>query len=304
MQSPALRFKSVLACPPVVPLPAQLHPLDPDELVPPGPPEAGVAALSPVELSPVERAKAPADRRRLRGRTIPVVALDDPTRARMWRIFERYYVDVTPERFRSDLDAKHSVILLEDARDGSLQGFSTIQVLERELEGRRFRAIYSGDTVLETGYWGQGALRRAFVRFMFLQKLRRPFTPLYWFLLSKGYRTYLLMARNVVRFWPRHGQATPAREARRLDLLAREKFGDAWNPASGVVQFDQCLGRVRPGVVPLPPELRDDPDVRFFHQANPGHADGDELCCLGRLELVTCLWSALKFARGLWPLRR
>jgi hypothetical protein len=218
----------------------------------------------------------------------------------MWRVFEHYYVDVTWDRFCTDLNGKHSVILLEDGEDGGVQGFSTLQVLEREVEGHRFRALYSGDTVLEAGYWGQGALRRAFVRFMWLQKLRRPLTPLYWFLLTKGYRTYLLMARNTVSFFPRHDRATPPLAAKILDALAREKFGAAWRPERGIIQFDECQGRVRPGAVALPPELLGEPHVRFFLQANPGHALGDELCCLARLDLATCLHAAGKFVRGLW----
>jgi hypothetical protein len=38
--------------------------------------------------------------------------------------------------------------------------------------------------------------------------------------------------------------------------------------------------RLRPGVADLTPQRLRDPHVRFFVERNPGHAGGDELCCL------------------------
>jgi len=263
--------------------------------------QTAVPLPPPDEVSePPKPAAPPGPRRKLRGRVVPIAALDDLSIQAMWHIFERYYVDVTAERFRADLASKHSVILMQDAQSGAIKGFSTVQLFDREVSGRRIRVLFSGDTVLEAGYWGQGTLRRGFVRVMFLEKLRHPFTPLYWFLLSKGYRTYLLLARNVVSFWPRYDAATPPAIAQLIGTLAQEKFGKAWLPEQGVVRFEQSLGRVKPGAVPLTADLQEDPHVRFFHEANPGHGDGDELCCLGKLDLATCLHSARKFVRGLW----
>ena len=37
-------------------------------------------------------------------------------------------------------------------------------------------------------------------------------------------------------------------------------------------------------MAPIDPTLLSVPDIRFFVERNPGHVDGDELCCLGRID--------------------
>jgi hypothetical protein len=202
----------------------------------------------------------------------------------MWGLFERYYDDVERGRFERDLAEKQDVILLRDRADGSLQGFSTLQVIDDRAGERRFVAVYSGDTVVAEGYWGQSALQVAFVRFVMKCKLRHPTVPVYWYLISKGYKTYLLLTRNFPAYHPRHDRETPPFEAAILDLLGRRKFGDAWKPERGILHFEERLGRLRAGIAPIDPALLSDPDVRFFDEKNPRHAEGDELCCLGRVD--------------------
>jgi hypothetical protein len=48
-------------------------------------------------------------------------------------------------------------------------------------------------------------------------------------------------------------------------------------------------------VAPIDTGLLERPDIRFFVAKNPGHAKGDELCCLGRVDagLVSTFMSRL-----------
>ena len=201
------------------------------------------------------------------------------------------------DRFERDLLGKQHVILLFDAADDALQGFSTLEVYTRTLEGRTFAVVYSGDTIIAPGYWGQTALGVAFVRFVLACKLRRPILPLYWFLISKGYKTFFLLSHNFPEYWPRHDQPTPARPAAILSYLATDKFGGAFLPARGILHFDPPLGRLRAGVAPIEPALLADPEVRFFVEKNPGHEQGDELCCLGRIDLRMGLFYLSRLVR-------
>jgi hypothetical protein len=235
---------------------------------------------------------------RLFARTRPVRRLSPGERDALWAIFARYYADVRREAFERDLDRKQDIILLHDSGDRSLQGFSTLEVYRRALGGRRFVAVYSGDTIIEEAYWGQSALQRAFVRYLLRTWLRTPWLPAYWFLISKGYKTYLLLARNFPGHWPRAARATPPRAQAILDLLARDKFGEAY--ADGILRFDVCPGRLKEGVAPIDPSLLADPAVRFFVQRNPGHARGDELCCLGEVgPAFPAYFAARQVAKGL-----
>lgn len=222
----------------------------------------------------------------LEARIVPVATLDEGTMDAMWRLFQAHYDDTTRDVFERDLAEKRDVILARDGTDGSLQGFSTLTWVRRESRGRRFIAIFSGDTIIAPPYWGQKALQNAFGRYITRTMLAHPFTPVYWFLVSKGYKTYLLLTRNFPEHWPRHDKPMPAWHRAALDALARERFGDAWDPAAGVVRAHAGSGRLREGIAPVDAALLTRPDVRFFHEANPHHARGDELACLGRVSLA------------------
>ncbi len=237
---------------------------------------------------------------KLTARVTPRAALGPEARAAMWAVFARYYDAVTRASFERDLDKKQHVILLRDSGDGSIQGFSTIEVYSRLLRGKRCEVIFSGDTIIDEAYWGQQALQRAFATFLYLHKLKRPRTPVYWFLISKGYRTYVLMSRNFSSYWPRHDAPTPAEEGALLGELAAEKFGSAYDAQRGVLSFPQCEGRLKDGVVPIEESLLQHADIRFFLEKNPHHARGDELCCLGLVDLG-CVWRfSTRALRKLW----
>lgn len=208
----------------------------------------------------------------------------------MWDVFSGYYDDVTRKRFEDDLAPKSHVILLVDGRDGSVQGFSTLEVYDRVIGDRRVVVVYSGDTVVTRPYWGQTVLQRAFLAFVMGRKIAHPLVPVYWFLISKGYKTYLLLARNFPEHWPRHDRPTPPWQSQVLDTLAREKFGTEWKPNLGVLQHPDPLGKLKEGIAPVEDSQLRFPDIRFFVERNPGYVDGDELCCLGRVGID--LWAS------------
>lgn len=233
------------------------------------------------EIIPSPRASG-----RLRGEVVATARLSGAQRDQMWAVFSRYYAAVSREKFEADLAEKPQVILLSDTGDRRIQGFSTLQVYARTLQGRRFLAVYSGDTVTDEAYWGQPALQRTFTRFLIRTKLYNPHLPVYWYLISKGYKTYLLLARNFPTHYPRHDRPTPRFAQAVIDLLSKDKFGDAYRPEQGVLRFETCQGRLKRGVAPVDEALLAFPDIRFFVQQNPRHAEGDELCCLGRVDLA------------------
>ncbi len=233
---------------------------------------------------------------RLRARTVPVRALTPHVQDALWALFARYYADVDRPTFQRDLAAKDHVILLEDPAAG-LAGFSTLQVYDRAVHGRRVVCVFSGDTVIDRAYWGQTALQRAFLAYTMRVKAAHPLTPVYWFLITKGYKTYLLLTRNFPEHWPRHDRPTPAWQAAVMDALARERFGDAWRPDLGLLRFSSPAGRLRDDVAPIDPALLAAPDVAYFAQRNPGHAHGDELVCLGHIGLDLASSYLAKLAR-------
>lgn len=213
----------------------------------------------------------------LRSRTVPTAEVSPAERQAAWEVFERYYERTDRARFDADLDAKDHVILLE--ADGRIVGFSTVCV---EHVGDVV-SVFSGDTVIDAAHHGASALQWAFFRYIASVKARHPRKLVAWFLISKGYKTYLLLARNFPNHWPRRDTPTPPWAQELLVTLARRRFGDALDPERLILRFPPGThDRLRPDVAPT--DGVTDPDVRYFLQANPGHADGDELCCLGLVD--------------------
>ena len=230
-------------------------------------------------------ARPAAPRRALVARTLAVAALDDATRDAAFHLFRVAYEGTSRERFERDLAEKQHIILLHDRATGALKGFST--VLVRQVWSRRGRAtvVFSGDTVIDRAYWGQKQLQLAFARLLASLKVRNPSRPLYWFLISKGYKTYLLLAHAFPRAVPRMG--TPEDPALRavLDELATERFGEQYDRAAGLVRYETPHERVRDGVAPVTEAALANPHVCFFVARNPEHASGVELACLADVRL-------------------
>ena len=149
--------------------------------------------------------------------------------------------------------------------------------------GRPVQVLFSGDTIVDRQSWGDSALAHVWGRLALSLIDRHAGAELYWFLISKGYKTYRFLPLFFHEFYPRHDRPTPAWARTVLDALGRHKFPSAYDATSGVIRADGPKDRLRPGVAELTLERLRDPHVRFFAERNPGHARGDELCCLAPL---------------------
>lgn len=244
-----------------------------------------VRPMSSPSLSLPDLAPARVPRRSLVASTVPVASVDARTRDAAFALFAGAYEGVSRARFERDLAEKQYVILLRDGASGALKGFSTVLVRDVVTGGRATTIVFSGDTVVDRAYWGQKQLQLAFVRLMVALRLRAPRRRLCWFLLSKGWRTYLLLANAFPRSVPRHDVADDAGLRAMLDALASERYGDDYDGAHGVVRHATPHERVRDGVAPVTPALLGNPHVRFFVARNPDHASGVELACLADVRL-------------------
>ncbi len=121
----------------------------------------------------------------------PIRALTEELIEQMYRLMETHYEGVRRERFRADLLEKDRVILLQDPQ-GNVRGFSTLRCYPFTLATAResVRIIFSGDTIIDRRHWGHQALAFAWIWWAGREKAQFPEVPLYWFLISKGPRTY------------------------------------------------------------------------------------------------------------------
>jgi hypothetical protein len=214
-----------------------------------------------------------------------IVATSEISRAEageMFAIFAKHYDCVTPEKFLTDLAEKDCVLMLRD-ECGRICGFSTQKILRVSVGGVRVRAVFSGDTIVDRAHWGEQELGRCWCRYVSAIYAEQPDFPLYWFLISKGYRTYLYLPLFFERFYPNYEAPTPEFEHRVLDAVATAKFPFNYRPEAGVIEFTQSQGQLKPHLAEIPQRRLGQPHVRFFLERNPRFASGCELACLAEI---------------------
>jgi len=219
----------------------------------------------------------------LKGMLLPVHAVTPAQCETMFQLLERYYENVNRADFLADLAEKQWVIMLLDPRSEELCGFSTQMLMRVAVGGANVTALFSGDTIVAREHWGNIALARTWGRLALKLIDEHPSQELYWFLISKGYKTYRFLPLFFHEFFPRNDAATPDWACRLIDRFGVFKYPHAYDPARGVIRAGLQKDRLRPGVAdPTPQRLRD-PHVRCFVERNPGYVQGEELCCLAPL---------------------
>ena len=212
-------------------------------------------------------------------------ALNATTRDRMFDLMLTCYDGMDRERFEDDLADKDEVILLYD-EPGRLHGFSTQKELTVDVSGRTVRGIFSGDTVISPEAWGSGELFRRFAQ-TYCKRAESLFEEtgetLYWFLISKGQRTYRILPTFYKTFYPNRKAETPTKVQEVMDAYAIQLFGNDYAEVDGVLRYKESKDTLRPGIAePDAGHLRQ-PDVRFFVEKNPGWSLGHDLVCITSL---------------------
>jgi hypothetical protein len=216
-----------------------------------------------------------------RGRLVHVEELNSGQRDQMFALMDRHYRNMVRARFEEDLAEKQWVILVLD--DQELCGFSTQVLLSADAAGRPIRVLFSGDTIIDRQHWGDPALAHIWGRLALSLIDAYPHDALYWFLISKGYKTYRYLPLFFREFYPRPDMSTPAWASEVIDCLGRTRFPESYDARRGIVRAQNSKDYLREGIAPVTPQRLRDPFVGFFVERNPGHVHGEELCCIAPL---------------------
>jgi hypothetical protein len=200
--------------------------------------------------------------------------------AAMYALLSAHFEGVTAAQFDSDIAEKNWAILIQ--RGGELLGFTTLLAYETMIDAEPVSVIYSGDTIVSPAAWNTSALPRGWIESVAHLRRRYPRGRYLWLLITSGFRTYRFLPVFWCEFYPRHDAAASPGWQRMVDQLAGERFGERYDPASGIVRLDHPQ-RLRGGLAGIPAGRNDDPHVAFFAARNPGHACGDELVCVTEL---------------------
>ncbi|KAF0808901.1 hypothetical protein A167_02368 [Alcanivorax sp. S71-1-4] len=218
----------------------------------------------------------------------------------MYEIFCHYYHNTSLDLFLRDLSKKQGLFLIRRRSDQRIVGFSTLAVLTLRDGRRTVRGVFSGDTIIEREYWGSRALQTQFFLRMLWLRVRYPFTPLFWLLISKGYKTYLLLANNFFRFYPNPAGDDPRHQSL-VEQYCEHMFPGSYDPQRRLLDFGDDYQRLRENVADITDDMRERfPRIAFFETRNPSWRQGTELPCLGQLGYSDLLRYLFRFVAKQW----
>ncbi len=217
----------------------------------------------------------------MKGTVVKRSDVGEDTRRSMYELFSTQFEQVSYEQFISDLEEKNWVLLLR-RDDDSLGGFSCMHFYDVTIDGKDLTVVYSGDTVVSNDTWGDSALSYYWMGAIdYLRRLHKK-ERVYWFLLVSGYRTYRFLPVYSDYYFPRYDRPTPADVQSIMHAVARDRFGDRYDPETGIVHLE-APPVLREEYRGIPENRLADPHIAFFAERNPEHEQGDELVCFSVL---------------------
>ncbi|MGE5543363.1 MAG: hypothetical protein ACM3UW_00170 [Bacillota bacterium] len=211
-----------------------------------------------------------------------VLSVDELTEAdikQMYNLMIKYYANLDPEIFRSDLKEKSQVLMFRDD-ESTIVGFTSSAIIRLDVEGVTAKLLYSGDTVMERKYWGMSYLQNNW--FTYISSLPEfEEGDFYWLLLSKGYRTYRFLPYYFNLFWPRYDTPTPPFVKALIEGFSKRMYPHQFDPDRGIIR--SIWDYVKSGVADIKEKHLLDPHIEYFSRVNPGYVRGDELVCVAEL---------------------
>jgi len=212
-----------------------------------------------------------------------------PQLLEMHKLFIQYYNNADLQTFVTDMGKKTGVFILEDKIQNRIVGFSTWTEMDVGHGGQKSIGIFSGDTVVERAYWGDRELQKVFAKKLFTTKLKYPKTPVFWLLISKGYKTYLLLTNNFHQYYPCHQSSNQKLETI-VDEYCEHLYPHAYDREKRLLNFGNEYQHLKEDVACITEEMKEkDQNIRHFEKLNPSWKQGTELPCAGEVTISMLL---------------
>jgi hypothetical protein len=209
-----------------------------------------------------------------------VEEIDHKTVIILYTLFSKYYDNSDFSVFEKDFYKKSDVIILKDI-DDKIYGFSTIEIININIENSEKIVLFSGDTIIDKNYWAKNDLHIVFGKY--LLKLLEIYkeNEIFWLLISKGYRTYKYLPLYFKNFFPDYKKESLTNiENKILDTVLENKFGKYYDKENKIVRFYDKKDRLKKEFAVVEKEKLNDKYIEFFIKKNPFYYNGEELCCI------------------------
>lgn len=217
---------------------------------------------------------------KLNGELVGVKSIRGRDTEAMFGLMNEYYDNMRRDVFFRDLRDKDYCVLLHD-ENNRLKGFSTQKILRVPVGGADVYGVFSGDTIIDKSCWGSPELFNISIRF--LVEYGKRFDAFYWFLISKGYKTYKILPAFFDVFYPRCGTPTPPGAKKIMDAYGALLYPGEYDGSSGVIKYRTVKDKLKGGVADMTEATLKNEHAAFFAQANPTHNRGDDLVCLAEI---------------------
>lgn len=216
----------------------------------------------------------------LYGEVIDRALLDEEDINTMFCLMNEFYDNVSMKVFQEDLSEKDHCILLKD-ETGDIKGFSTQKIMCVDIGQKKVWGVFSGDTIIHRDYWGSLELFKVFAQYYV--RYGENYDSFYWFLISKGYKTYKMLPLFFKDFYPRFDKETPEFELAVMKAFGNKKYPLEYDAKRGVIVYGGKRDKLKEGVADILEKQLKDKNIEFFTRINPGYVDGDDLVCLAKL---------------------
>ena len=211
---------------------------------------------------------------------IEQLQVSDKDRNAMYSLMLDNYEGIKKSDFLGDLSKKDYVIILKS--EDKICGFSTFAVFDHEVNGQKVRVAFSGDTVIVKAKRNSRVLPVSFG--VLMNRIEQESSvPLYWMLISKGFRTYRFLPVYFKEFYPVFNQTTPKFEQSLIDSFGATFFGSRFNREAGIIASNGQYIKSREEDLEII-NKRKDAHIQFFNEKNPQWQIGDELVCILKYE--------------------
>ncbi len=201
----------------------------------------------------------------------------------MFSLMRQYYLGVEWGAFQRDLAEKEHVVVLRESGTRRLVGFSTLVQMDLDVCGELVRAIFSGDTVVETSARHTLGFGREITLYFARTLEEFPNREIYYVLICKGWRTYRVPMLLFNEFSPAPGHPTLPRHQQVMDAFGRAKYPHQYHPEAGLIVYQGEAQRVRPRSAEDLPTGRTSKATEWFAMKNPDYLRGDDLVTVAQV---------------------
>lgn len=212
------------------------------------------------------------------------ITVNDKEIKRMFFLMQENYDYISLENFKKDLKNKDYIGVLNDNKN-RIQGFTTYVINPKNYFNKHYNILFSGDTVISENFIGSQALTKGWAESVAYFIKKYPTKKLLWYLMSKGYRTYLYLPFFLQKYYPALDKNRNNLKLKKIiNEFSNHLFPESWNEKTGIIKFKKKLGQIKLKHI-LKSSEKKNKHIEFFIEKNPGYINGDELVCMAEINI-------------------